>query len=52
MIYRNFDIGFFSIGIVIAILITACNKSEVVDYKAPDIKLSNHPNDVYIRKIF
>ncbi|WP_321279771.1 substrate import-associated zinc metallohydrolase lipoprotein [Marinifilum fragile] len=50
MIYRNFDIGFFSIGIVIAILITACNKSEVVDYKAPDIKLSNHPNNVYIRE--
>lgn len=50
MIYRNFNIGFFLTGIVVTIFITACNKSADVDYKAPEVELSNHPNDIYIRE--
>lgn len=50
MKFKNFNITLFLIGIVMAILIMACNKSEDVEYKVPDIKLSDHPNDVYIRE--
>ncbi|MCT4601651.1 MAG: putative zinc-binding metallopeptidase [Marinifilum sp.] len=50
MINKHLNIILFIVSIVFAMFVISCDKSDNVDYKAPDIELSNHPNDIYIRE--
>lgn len=50
MMEKTVHINIYLLGIILVLLGLSCQNSDSVNYQAPEVELSDHPNDVYIRE--